>query len=93
VDLGTNPLLNQLTSFVNVLLSGVGLPEEVREVIYSGSLTALEKQGGELRPITVGYRTQSTSLLDCKNMRKICAGPCRQPVGTPSIRFRSSTGG
>jgi len=65
VNLGTKPLLNQLTSYINVLLSGVGVPDEVREVIYGGSLTALEKQGGGLRPIAVGFTLRLLTAKIC----------------------------
>jgi len=48
------PLHLELCSFVNVLLNGE-TPEEVNKIIYGGRLLALEKKGGGVRPIAVGY--------------------------------------
>ena len=48
------PLHIELCNFVNVLLNGE-TPEEVNQIIYGGRLLALEKKGGGVRPIAVGY--------------------------------------
>ena len=39
---------------MNVILNGV-LPMPVREIFFGGRLIALEKKGGGIRPIAVGY--------------------------------------
>ena len=47
-------LRTSIADFVNVLLAG-NLPTEVNEIIYGGRLMALQKKGGGIRPIAVGY--------------------------------------
>ena len=49
-----DPLLEAITNLVNLLLGG-GVPEFVRESLFGGSLTAISKKGGGIRPIAVGY--------------------------------------
>jgi len=49
-----HPLLNNITAFINLLLSGNGIPPEVGKTLYGGSLMALNKPGGGLRPIAIG---------------------------------------
>jgi len=48
------PLLEKITDFVNIVLEGK-TPKRVRPILFGGSLTALRKVGGGLRPIAVGY--------------------------------------
>ena len=47
-------LLEALTAFTNVLLSGK-LYTTIREIIFGGRLIALQKKDGGIRPIAVGY--------------------------------------
>ena len=49
-----SPLLDAITSFVNLILEG-RVPLAVRPVLFGASLTALNKKGGGIRPIAVGY--------------------------------------
>ena len=49
-----NPLLEAITDLVNLLLSGE-VPQFVRASLFGGSITALAKKGGGVRPIVVGY--------------------------------------
>ena len=49
-----NPLLEAITDLVNLLLSGE-VPQFVRASLFGGSITALAKKGGGVRPIAVGY--------------------------------------
>ena len=49
-----DPLLEALTDFINLILEG-RTPGEVRPILFGGSLTALNKKGGGVRPIAVGY--------------------------------------
>ena len=50
----SSALLRQLTEFINILLRGA-CPPEVRPVLFGGSLIALTKKSGDLRPIAIGY--------------------------------------
>ena len=47
-------LLAQITDFINLLFSG-RCPEDVRPLLFGGSLTALTKKDGGIRPIAVGW--------------------------------------
>ena len=47
-------LIQALTGFVNIMLRG-GCPEEVRRLMFGGTLIALSKSNGGLRPIVIGY--------------------------------------
>ena len=47
-------LRTSITDLVNILLAG-DLPGEVTEITFRGRLLALEKKGGGIRPISVGY--------------------------------------
>ena len=49
-----NPLLEAITDLVNLLLSGE-VPQFVRASLFGGSITALAKKGGGVRPIAVCY--------------------------------------
>ena len=46
--------MTSLTDFVNMLLRGE-LPDEIRKIIFGGTLIALQKKTGGIRPIAVGY--------------------------------------
>ena len=48
------PLLEAITDLVNLLLSGE-VPQFVRASLFGGSITALAKKGGGVRPMAVGY--------------------------------------
>ena len=50
----TQPLIEALTEFVNVLLRGE-CPPEVRPIFFGGNMIALSKTSGGLRPIALGY--------------------------------------
>ena len=47
-------LLKAVTDLVNLLLDG-RVPAAVQPILFGGSLTALQKKGGGVRPIAVGY--------------------------------------
>ncbi len=47
-----NPLLEAITDLVNLLLSGE-VPRFVRATLFGGSITAIAKKGGGVRPIAV----------------------------------------
>ena len=47
-------LLEHITALINLLLTGLSIPGEVRRFVFGGSLMALTKEGGGLRPIAVG---------------------------------------
>jgi hypothetical protein len=49
-----DPLLLAITDFINLVLAGKA-PEAVRPILFGGALTALQKSGGGVRPIAVGY--------------------------------------
>jgi Reverse transcriptase (RNA-dependent DNA polymerase) len=47
-------LLRATTAFINLLLDGV-CPSELRSIFFGGTLFALRKSSGGLRPIAIGY--------------------------------------
>ena len=47
-------LLRAITAFINLLLSGT-CPQELRSILFGGTLFALRKSCGGLRPIAIGY--------------------------------------
>ena len=49
-----NNLIINLTAFVNSILAGL-TPASVTPILFGGSLIALEKKDGGIRPIAVGY--------------------------------------
>ena len=57
--------LASLTDFINVLLRGE-CPKEMREIMFGGSLIALSKKSGGLRPIVIGY-TYRRLAAKCAN--------------------------
>src|SRR6218665_3216629 len=57
--------LASLTDFINVLLRGE-CPNEMREIMFGGSLIALSKKSGGLRPIVIGY-TYRRLAAKCAN--------------------------
>jgi len=65
-------LTTNLTNLVNLLLNGE-LPEYVREVIFEGSLIALQKKNDDIRPIAVGY-----------TLRRLAA-MCTCVIGSPTV--------
>jgi len=62
---GKHPLLNQIMALINVLLSGEVVPGEVRRVLYSGSLIALNKKVGGFRPIAMGLTWRRLAAKIC----------------------------
>ena len=68
-----------LTDLVNILLAG-DLPTEVTEIIFGGRLMALEKKGGGIRPIAIGY-TYKRLAAKCANRQIISRrGAALQPI-------------
>ena len=49
-----HPLLLAITDLINLLLAG-DTPTCVRATLFGGSITAISKKGGGIRPIAVGY--------------------------------------
>ena len=49
-----HPLLMAITDLINLLLAG-DTPTCVRVTLFGGSITAISKKGGGIRPIAVGY--------------------------------------
>ena len=47
-------LISAVTALINILLSGI-CPEELRPILFGGTLFALRKKTGGLRPIVIGY--------------------------------------
>ena len=47
-------LLRAMTALVNLLLAGT-CPQEIRTILFRGTLLALRKSSGGLRPIAIGY--------------------------------------
>lgn len=62
-------LASALTDLVNILLTGE-LPLNIREVIFGARLIALQKKGGGIRPIAVGY-TLRRLAAKCANAHVI----------------------
>ena len=60
----TGPLLSSITTFVNLLLSGK-VPNIVRPFLFGGSITALNKKGGGVRPIAVGCTWRRLAAKVC----------------------------
>ena len=50
----TYPLWEAITDLINFLLSG-GVPQFARATLFGGSITAIAKKGGGVKPIEVGY--------------------------------------
>ena len=51
---GTDALLGAITDFVNMLLEG-RVPVSVCPILFGGSLIAISKKSGGIRPIAIGY--------------------------------------
>ena len=62
-------LIEVITSFINLLLAGKA-PDFIRSVIFGGTLTALEKNDGGLRPIVVGFTLRRIVAKMC--CRRVC---------------------
>ena len=52
-EFGSN-VVAAITAFVNTLLEGKCHPA-VRPILFGGNLIALDKKGGGIRPIAIGY--------------------------------------
>ena len=79
-------LLQTLTDFVNLLLSGY-IPNDVKDIIVGGRLIALHKSSGGIRPITIGY-TWRRIAAKCANSCGILKmssylSPIKLGVGVP----------
>ena len=75
-------MLTSLTGFVNLILDGK-CPKEACPVFFGAKLIALEKKGGGLRPIAVGY-TLRRLVAKCANsyaQRKLADFFCPLQVG------------
>ena len=71
-----------LTSFVNKLLEGT-LPSPIAKYFYGGTLIALKKKDGGIRPITIGY-TLRRLVAKCANnavIERVVAELAPIPVG------------
>src|SRR6218665_1913872 len=85
--------LASLTDFINVLLR-VECPKEMREIMFGGSLIALSKKSGGLRPIVIWY-TYRRLAAKCANryalgrLGSFC--PITNRGGGPRRRSSSST--
>ena len=47
-------LIAVVTEFLNLLMDGI-CPPSIRRIIFGGRLIALNKKGGGIRPIAIGY--------------------------------------
>ena len=79
-------LLRALTAFTNLVLTGA-IPEQIRQVFFGASLTALTKKDGGIHPIAVGCtlrhvaaKTASRSVM--QRMGSLLA-PLQLGYGTP----------
>src|SRR6218665_1151010 len=53
LDVG-QALVSAVTALINLLLKGI-CPQEIRSILFGGTLFALTKKRGGLRPIVIGY--------------------------------------
>lgn len=79
-------LLQAMTDFTNVMLRGE-CPREMREVMFGGTLIALSKKTGGLRPIVIGYVWRRLAAK-CANQYALGKleqffGPHQVGIGTP----------
>jgi len=66
-------LLEKMTEFINIVLEGK-TPSSVCPILFGGSLTALRKVGGGLRPIVVGYYWRRlVGKVACRHVSSACA--------------------
>ncbi|PGH37981.1 MAG: hypothetical protein CRN43_17955, partial [Candidatus Nephrothrix sp. EaCA] len=80
-------LLQVTTDFINVLLRGE-CPRELRELIFGGTLIALSKKTGGLRPIVIGFVWRRLAAK-CANGYALCRlgtffVPLQVGIGTPA---------
>ena len=79
-------LLSSITSFINALLKG-HCPADVIPILFGGSLTALTKKSGGIRPIAVGYywRRLAAKCTNTFASAKLSAffSPVQLGVGVP----------
>ena len=78
----TSPLLDQLTDFINLLLSGVPVPPEVRTILFGSFCTVLTKKGGGMRPIAVGVTWRRLAA-------KVCVHQVSERAATSAWRHNS----
>lgn len=97
-------LLRAMTALVNLLLAGT-CPQELRPVLFGGTLFALRKKSGGLRPIAIGYTWRRlaskcanayaiprlTSFLSPKQLGVGIPGGCEAAVHA-TRRFLANTG-
>ena len=93
-DNTNSKLLEAVASLVNLMLAG-GLNQEVNEIIYGGSLIALKKKDGGLRPIAIGY-TLRRLAAKCANKYATARlashfAPIQLGIGTPGEQKQQST--
>ena len=78
-------LLQSTTDFMNVLLRGE-CPVEIRQLIFGGTLIALSKKTGGLRPIAIGYvwRRLAAKCANAYALSKLGAffAPLQVGIGT-----------
>ena len=85
-EIGTD-LVSTITAFTNILLEGK-CHDKVTPIIFSGSLIALTKKSGGIRPIAIGYAWRRLSAK-CANTYAVAIladyfGPIQLGVGVPS---------
>jgi hypothetical protein len=69
-------LLKATTALTNLLLSGT-CPQEIRPILFGGTLFALKKSSGGLRPIVIGYLW--------RRLASKCANAYIIPIVTPYL--------
>ena len=69
-------LLKAMTALTNLLLAGI-CPQELRPILFGGTLFALKKSSGGLRPIVIGYLW--------RRLASKCANAYIIPIATPRL--------
>jgi hypothetical protein len=79
-------LLTAITGFVNLLLEGK-CPQSIASILFGGSITALRKKTGGIRPIAVGYTLRRLAAKCATKYALACLGdsllPTQLGVGVP----------
>src|SRR6218665_1234130 len=79
-------LLRAMTALVNLLLAGT-CPQEIRTILFGGTLFALRKSSGGLRPIAIGYtwRRLASKCANAYAIPKVTSflSPKQLGVGVP----------
>jgi Reverse transcriptase (RNA-dependent DNA polymerase) len=79
-------LLTSLTALTNILLAGT-CPESITPLLFGGTLFALRKKAGGLRPIAIGYcwRRMASKCANAFALSRLSShfAPLQLGVGTP----------